>query len=120
LKRDEEAATDRQIAQALAPALKDASTTQFIPEAASTLPILDVWTWRDEDFGSKLGAKHDHARLVVLQLSNEFMATQNIKVLEQVEHELLPVRKFAEQLGVTNAEKPEAGVQLGISGSAAV
>lgn len=120
LNREDEAAADREIAQALAPALKDASPTQFIPETAAELPILDVWTWRDDDFGAKLGAKHDHARLVVLQLSNEFMATQNIEVLELVEQELLPVRQFAAQLGVSNAEDPAAGVQVGISGSAAV
>jgi RND superfamily putative drug exporter len=92
----------------------------FLPEGAAKIPLLDVWTWRDEIFGSKLGAANKQAKLVVLQLENEFMATENIKTLEQVEHELLPVKKFADQLGLVGAIQPDDNLQIGISGSASV
>jgi RND superfamily putative drug exporter len=118
--RERDAESDRAVAIHLAPGLKDVDPNKPLPEVAETMPILDVWTWRDEIFGSKLGAKHKHARLVALQLSNEFMATDNIRVLKQVEHELLPVRKYATQLGLVSEERPAEGLQVGISGSAAV
>lgn len=118
--REREADSDRATAISLAPGLKDADPKSIQPAGAAEMPILDVWTWRDEIFGSKLGAKHKHARLVVLQLKNEFMATNNIAVLKQVEHELAAVKKYASDLGVTSEEKQASSLQLGISGSASV
>lgn len=116
--RADDAQADRAMALELDPSLKDAADAP-LPADAGELPILDVWTWRDEVFGSKLGAKHKHARLVVVHLSNEFMATDNIRVLKRVEEELQPVQTYAAQLGVTS-QKPGEGLQIGISGSAAV
>ncbi len=119
LDRPEDAAHDRAQAIAYDASLQD-HADEPIPAVANSLPILDVLTWNDDVLGSKLGAKHKHARLVVLQLENEFMATDNIRVLEEVESELKPVRKFAAALGATQSDDPAQGLQLGISGSAAV
>jgi RND superfamily putative drug exporter len=94
--------------------------TVLFPEAAEDIPLLDVWTWRDEIFGEKLGANNKQAKLVVLQLANEFMATENIRTLKQVERELTPVKKFADQLGLAKSIQPDDNLQIGISGSASV
>ena len=83
------------------------------PDGADSLPLLDVWTWQDDVFGNKLGAKHKQARLVLLQLSNEFMATDNIRVLEHVERELDAVRAT-----IPAADRDQ--LRLGLSGSAAI
>ncbi|MCH5374794.1 MAG: MMPL family transporter, partial [Planctomycetes bacterium] len=82
-----------------------------MPEEAADLPLLDVWTWLDDVFGKKLGTKH--ARLIVLQLSNEFMATDNIRVLTYLEDVLATVRDRLPQ-----DQRKE--LALGYSGSAAV
>jgi RND superfamily putative drug exporter len=118
-----EAQSDRAQALELNPKLQDAADAPLPAEAAS-MPILDVWTWRDPLFGAKLGDKHKQARLVVLHLSNEFMATENIDVLQQVESELASVKHYGRQIGVMPKEAGQlasaTGVQVGISGSAAV
>lgn len=120
--REREAESDRRTAIELAPGLKDADPKTVQPAGAEEMPILDVWTWRDEIFGEKLGAKNKNARLVVLQLKNEFMATDNIRVLKQVERELAPVKQYATDNGLMASEKDQAAsaLQVGISGSAAV
>jgi len=106
----EEAATDREIAAEL-----DASLAGFgatcVPEAAADLPILDVWTWRDEVFGKRLSKKR--ARLIILQLSSEFMDTGNIRLLEFLETELEKVHRVLPDSG-------EGQLQVGFSGSAAI
>ncbi len=115
LGQDKEAEENFRIAGVLAPPsmLLDDPTPR--PLSAAKLPLLDVWTWQGE-FGSKLisGAGHDHrARLVVLQLSNEFMAVDNIQVLRQIEAQLREVQKTIE------ASKDSA-TRIAITGSAAV
>ncbi|HTN73975.1 MAG TPA: MMPL family transporter, partial [Pirellulaceae bacterium] len=119
LKRDEEASADRERAVELDPKLATVGD-QAWPENATKLPLLDVWMWRDELVGSKLVDKQKQARLVVLQLSNEFMATDNIEVLEALEQELAPVKEFANKLGVSLPNDPKNSLHVGISGSAAV
>ncbi|MCU0960374.1 MAG: MMPL family transporter [Pirellulaceae bacterium] len=83
------------------------------PETAAGLPLVDVWTWRDSYFGSKLVSRDNSVRLVVVQLSNEFMAVDNIRVVQQLEEAMEPVRAWLHQHG-------PAGLMLLQSGSAAV
>lgn len=81
------------------------------PIAAADAPLLDVWTWDDEVVGKKLS--RDHARLIVLHLGNEFLATDNIRILELIETEI-------EQVEQTWKGAVTPGLTLGYSGSAAV
>ena len=86
------ARTEATNAVQLDPSLQNAGD-EVRPAAAAQLPLVDVWSWRDSFFGSKLVSQDNHVRLVVLQLSNEFMAVDNIQVLETIEAELQPVRE---------------------------
>jgi putative drug exporter of the RND superfamily len=106
----DEAAADLKQAVALDASLA-AATGDPLPQEAATLPLLDVWTWLDDIFGKKLGTKS--ARLVMLQLSNEFMATDNIRVLDYLEGVLEPVR-------ATVLDDSRDSLKIGFSGSAAV
>ncbi len=110
LGKAEEAAEDREQALALEPSLAEHGATP-LPAEAAELPLLDVWTWLDDVFGKKLGTKH--ARLIVLQLSNEFMATDNIRVLNYLEEVLASVQG-------TLLDDQRDRLALGFSGSAAV
>jgi RND superfamily putative drug exporter len=83
------------------------------PARAAQLPIVDAWTWRDEHFGAKLISHDNRVRLVVLQLSNEFMAVDNIQAMETIEAELRPVRD-----NLLHFTQP--GLSVVQSGSAAV
>ncbi|MCO6458697.1 MAG: MMPL family transporter [Pirellulaceae bacterium] len=103
---------ERQRAALLDPGLAEASS-EVLPADAPSLPILDVWTWRDPLFGEHLTSADQAARLIVLHLSNEFMATDNIRVLQRVEQELKAVRDQ-----IPPGVRP--GLRIGISGSAAV
>ena len=84
-----------------------------LPSDAGRLPLVDIWSWRDDFFGSKLTSRDKHVRLIVTQLSNEFMAVDNIQVLAIIERELEPVR--AQLLIHTRP-----GLVVAQSGSAAV
>jgi putative drug exporter of the RND superfamily len=106
------ASKEQDIAVQLDPDLQTAGD-EVRPARAAHLPIVDVWTWRDSYFGSKLVSRDRCVRLVVLQLSNEFMAVDNIQVLETIEAELSPVRA---SLPAT----AEPGLTVVQSGSAAV
>lgn len=91
----------------------DALAARF-EKLAGELPIVDVWTRNSEVVGDKLRSRvgpHGQATVILLQLSNEFMATDNIRVLKRVEDVLDNARK--------DEAKP-AGLQLGVTGSAAI
>ncbi len=103
---------NREIAVQLAPSLSQAGQ-QVVPAGAVTLPVVDLWTWRDNYFGDKLVSRDHCVRLVVLQLTNEFMAVDNIQAVEQIEAAIKPVRDH-----LTDWVPP--GLMVLQSGSAAV
>jgi RND superfamily putative drug exporter len=75
------------------------------------LPTVDLWTPSTEVIGNKLVSPDRKAALAVVSLSTEFMAIQNIDILKVVERVLDEFR---------HAPNFPAGLELGISGSAAV
>jgi RND superfamily putative drug exporter len=80
-------------------------------ELADELAIEDVWTHDMQVIGEKLKSPDGRAVLIALQMQGEFMAVENIRVLDRVSTVLQEVRE---------AEEYPAGLQLGITGSAAV
>ena len=108
--KSDEAAADAQTARELDAAFQNPSPQPF-PEQAERLPLLDVWTWQDEVFGEKL--TKPEVRAMILHLSNEFMAVDNIEVLDYLETILDGAR--ATLLGESRER-----LQIGYSGSAAV
>ena len=103
---------NRRTAWSLDPSL-DESPQQLLPREAAELPLVDVWTRHHDLLGSKLRSRDRRAQLLILQLSNEFMATDNIRVMEILENELRIMRSEVQQRG-------PHGLELGLSGSAAV
>lgn len=89
----------------------DAAGTTLLPADATELPILEVWTRHTDVVGDKLRSRDRRATLVVVRLAQEFMATDNIRVLERVEAAL-------EQVYRGNAFP--VGLQVHVTGSAAV
>lgn len=78
------------------------------------LPVVEVWDARSEVVGNRLlsgNGPHGQATLVVLHLTNEFMATHNIEVLAAVNRALDEARQ---------APEFPPGLNLGVTGSAAV
>ncbi len=112
LGEQEAARKHRALAVQLDETLADAGD-QVMPEGAGTLPVVDAWTWRESYFGDKLASRDQCVRLVVLQLTNEFMAVDNIHVLKQIEAELAPVRAHID-------DWTTGGLEVLQSGSAAV
>lgn len=109
--RGDEAQFDQQLVATLAPDLDPQQGPQ--PQQAEDLPWLDLWTWRDPTFGAKLRSEDDRARLMLLQLSEEFLAVANIELVQFIESELRQVQSAAADAGITH-------LQIGVSGSAAV
>jgi len=86
--------------------------------APDELPIVDVWSPSDRVIGDKLvspvkqiDSGVGQAALVIAQLSNEFMATDNVRVLAESESLLNRFRR--------DADTPD-DLRLGITGSAAI
>ena len=112
LDRREEAEVDRQLAWKLKPELA-ATPEAVVPEDADQLPLLDVWTRHNAVVGEKLISTDKQAYLIVLQLSNEFLAVDNIRIIEEMEQHVADV--VASPVGAA-----ARGLEVGISGSASV
>ena len=78
---------------------------------AEELGITDVWTHEMRVIGEKLKSADGRAVLIALQMRNEFMAVENIRILDRV------VAVLDDAKG--DAGFP-AGLQVGVTGSAAV
>lgn len=89
------------------------SSQQTVPTDAGQWPLLDVWTWRDPILGSRLQSEDGHAVLLILQLTTEFTATENIALGDGVKKMIAAARADA-------AHHTSAGLQIEYSGSAAV
>lgn len=80
----------------------------------TALPLVEMWNYDSEVVGARLASRVSQAgqaTLLVLHLSNEFMATHNIEVLSYVQQAIDEAR---------SASDFPAGLQLAITGSAAV
>lgn len=83
----------------------------FAVDGHQGLPISDVWTPSTDIVGRKLISPDRQCALALLMLTTEFMAVQNLDILQKVERILADARK--------SPDLP-AGLQLAVSGSAAI
>ena len=127
LKQKVEAKADRKAVRELDPTLRESSNT-LLPQSSIQLPLVDVWTRRNEVVGSKLRrARREaplnaeagppvvtrEALLIILQLDSEFMATENIRGLEFVKQEVALLRSEIQR-------EKLVGLKVNLSGSAAI
>lgn len=95
-------------------AVLDQLAAAFDPETATDLPIDHVWTRKEKLVGKKLVSPESpkgQAGLVIVYLTNEFMALDNVRVLGAAQKKLDEIR---------SAETFPDGLRLGLSGSAAI
>lgn len=105
-----EAAELRSFAWNLAESLK--SQPNEIVGGWGELPLLHVWSRYTDRLGDKMVSRDRRADLIVLGLSNEFMAAENIPFIEKVEGLLSETREALPDW--------PSGLSLGLSGSASV
>ena len=78
-------------------------------EALDEPTVVDVWSETTDVVGSHLQSPSGRATRVVIRLTNEFMATDNIRLL-----------KLAEEIVSKARRQASPGLQLGITGVAAI
>ncbi len=78
-------------------------------EELSEPTVVDVWTEKTPVVGSLLQSKSGRATRVVVRLTNEFMATDNIRLLKATEAIVADAQREA-----------SPGLEIGITGSAAI
>ena len=108
---------DKEVARALNSKLfgdKAGKQTNLVglPASINLDNWVDVWTWRDAVFGAKLVSRNEKAKLIVVQLANEFLAVRNDNDLTYVHQLVDQVRIEAKELGSVPS--------IGVSGSAAL
>jgi RND superfamily putative drug exporter len=112
---DKELASERRyLAVEADPTLENAKGIQ--PEDAGAIPIVDVWSYdfaNDPEMSRMLESrtKNRQARLLVVRLSNEFMAVANVEHLRDVQQIIEEAR---------TSEAFPAGLQIGLTGSASI
>ncbi len=104
---------DRQAATDLDPNLVlDTERVVGLLEPVNLENWVDVWTWLDPVFGAKLVSRDERAKLIVVQLANEFLAIRNKIDLDFLHGLVATAQSEAEEWGT----RPTVGV----SGSAAL
>jgi RND superfamily putative drug exporter len=105
-----EAAKHAQLAKDFDPSLQEAGRS-LIPAVVGEARLVDVWTDQTPIFGDKLLSKDKKAQLLVARLAQEFMATENVPVLAEIE-------RIIDQ--VQSAKEYPEGLRIGLTGSASV
>lgn len=94
------------------PELKD-ETLGLVPESVFNWNQFDVLTRHTEIRGGMLTSKNGHAVLIVVESRNEFMATDNIRVLQEATQYVETWRTRAQEAGLTHLD-------IGVTGNAAI
>ncbi|TWT38677.1 MMPL family transporter [Blastopirellula retiformator] len=105
---------ERLKAQAIAldPSLEQA-TSPTLPADAPDWKLFDVWTRHTPVVGKMLVDPDKRAGLIILHLTNELAATDNIRIVSQIE---TLVDKWREEIHDSGDDQ----LQIGITGSAAI
>jgi putative drug exporter of the RND superfamily len=83
--------------------------------------IEDIWTWHDPVLGTNLGADQIHAKLLALQLREEFMAVKNIETMKAVQAVIDDCRKLSSSVQPSVRPNDNASrMKIHITGPAAV
>ncbi len=109
LGKNQEAADDLGVAKLM---LEQNTAVIPLEQPEWAVHLRDVWTWRNPVIGHKLLSQDKRARLIAIQLGNDFTATSNIGILNGIEQVVRDIR--AELVDVVSPE-----LQVQISGSAA-
>lgn len=102
----------QQHATVIRPELKD-ETLGLVPEDPFNWNQFDILTRHTKVRGNMLTSKNGHAVLVVVETRNEFMATDNIRVLQEAAQYVQQWRKRAHEAGLSHLE-------IGVTGNAAI
>lgn len=102
----------RQLAIALRPELTK-ETLELVPSDPFDWNQFDVLTRHTMVRGDMLASPDGHAVLVVVESRNEFMATDNIRVLQEATQYVEAWRKKADEEGLSHLE-------IGVTGNAAI
>jgi putative drug exporter of the RND superfamily len=108
----QQAEADEETAQIIEPEIRQTVSLDR-RDTTAMQALVDVWTWHDPVLGSKLGAKHSHARLLLLELSSEFIATGNMALLKHIEEMIVASRAAV-------GDDVLSGLKTELSGSAAL
>lgn len=112
LGRTDEADEFRQKAIAYDKSLKDFEG-EILPEDQPDWKLFDVWTRHTPVVGEMLTSEDNKAVLVVLRITNEFMATENVRIIEEITQQ---VQQFKDQAVASEM----AHLKFNITGNAAV
>ena len=123
------ATSDEQAVETLSTASDSrASAWQWVelPESVRQ-SIQDIWTWNDPVLAKKLGAKDPTIKVLSMQIREEFMAVQNVAIMNSLQSVISDCAALTHSLLQTDAPKSgedaeisAATLQVEITGPAAV
>lgn len=99
-------------AVAIRPELKD-EPLALVPAAPFDWRLFDVLTRYTQVRGDMLTSRNGHAVLVVVETRNEFMATDNIRLVQEASEFVAQWQKEAQQVGLEH-------LSIGVTGNAAI